>query len=381
MVAVGLLLLPRFPTYHEDAWILILYLASVVPQVFMYDWVGIGLEQMTWVGLVKTCRSLFYAVLVLLLLRYCDGWLGWPAQRWVPLFFLAGFIASNRIMAWRVTRWLGGRVVPSFHGWSVWRERLGQAGPIGASNVTIRVVLGIDVILLGALADPVIVGSYSAAAKILFVLIVAVEVLWKAFLPRLSRLWQTSVTDFRRRFNSYLGLVWAGFLPVAAGGFVLGERMMAELYGDAFAGAGPVFRILSFSYVVLALGMFFGNTLIACDRQRAYFPPLLVSAVVAVAGNLWLVPRYGALGACWAMLTAHSLLFLTTAWICRQLLSRRLLWPVAISVAASAIMVLGLIWLQAWPTWALVGVGLVLYGCVAGPPLWRWSRANPSTGV
>jgi O-antigen/teichoic acid export membrane protein len=370
----GLLLLPLFPAHAEDVWVLVLYLLAVVPQIFMYDWIGIGLEQMTWVGIVKTCRSLFYAVLILLLLGRCEGWLGWPAYRWVPVMFLGGFIASNRIMAWRLTSWLGGGIGPAFTGGKEWLHRLSEAAPIGASNVTTRIVLGIDVILLGALTDPTIVGSYAAAAKILFVLIVAVEVLWKAFLPRLSRLWKESRAAFRGRFNLYLGLVWAGFIPAAIGGFVLGERLMGELYSDAFTNAGPVFRILSFSYVILASGMFFGNALIASDRQRAYFPPLLVSAVVAVVANLLLIPVHGALGACWAMLLAHGTLFGLTFWICRRFCSCWLLWPSGVAIVASLVMVQVIRLAERWPTVILISLGIVVYVVLAGPPLWLWSR-------
>ncbi len=374
VLAAGALLLPLFPSWRDDPWILVLYLLAVVPQVFMYDWIGIGLEQMTWVGIVKICRSLFYALLLLGLLKACDGWLGWPAPRWVPVMFLAGFVLSNRVMAWRLGRWLGGGVRPRFGGWGEWRRRLGDAAPIGASSLTIRVVLGIDLIVLGVLVDPETMGSYAAAAKILFVLIIAVEVLWKALLPRLSRLWQESPEAFRERLNLYLGLVWAGFLPVAAGGLVIGERLMVLLYGEAFRGAGPVFRILSFAYVLLSLGMFLGNALIASDRQRAYFPPLLASAAVATAGNLILVPRLGALGACWAMLCAHALLCLTTAWVCRALLARSLLMPILTAASAALLMSAALRPLGAWPVVLQIGLGATLYVVLAGPPLWWWAR-------
>jgi O-antigen/teichoic acid export membrane protein len=374
VLAIGMACLPLFPAFRLDPWIFLVYLILVVPQVFMLDWVGIGLEQMTWVGIVKICRSLFYALLVLLLLTRLDGLAGWPAQRWAPVMFLIGFIVSNRIMTWRLGRWVGAAAVPVWAGWREWRRRLGQAGPIGASNITVRIVLGIDVILLGALADPAIVGSYAAAAKILFVLIVAVEVLWKAFLPRLSRLWADSAGAFRHRFNLYLGLVWAGFVPAAAGGFTVGERLMQQVYGDAFGGAGVVFQILSFSYVLLSLGMFFGNTLIAIDRQQAYFPPLVAAAVAAVLGNLLLVPRHGALGACWAMLISHSLLFVWTTWTCRRLLGPALALPFLTSLLGTAAMVVVIRLLAFWPLAALIAVGAVVYGMAAGPLLWRWSR-------
>jgi O-antigen/teichoic acid export membrane protein len=371
---IGLPLLPLLPSWRDDPWILILYLGTVLPQVFMYDWIGIGLERMGWVGLVKTCRSLFYALLVLLLLHRLDGWLGWPAPRWVPVFFLLGFIGSNVVMAQGVRRWLGGRVRPSRGQPGQWRRRLAQAGPIGAGNLTVRLVLQADILVLGLLADPAVVGTYSAAAKVLFVLIVAVEVLWKALLPRLSRLWQESPAVFRARFNLYLGLVLAGFLPAAVGGALLGPRLMSALYGEAFGAAGPVFRVLSFAYVALALGLFFGNSLIASDRQRAYFPPLLLSAILALGGGLLLVPHHGALGACWAMLTAHGALLVTTGWICRGSLARGLWRPVVAALLGVAAMAVVLHLLAAWPVFLLVGVGVMTYGLVAGPWLFLWSR-------
>ena len=117
VLLLGILILPRFPTFAEDPWILILYCLVVVPQIFMYDWIGIGLEQMTWVGIVKSCRSLVYALLVFPLLGLLDGWLGLPAQRWVPLLFLISIFAVNTVMALKVKHWLGGAVRPRFGGW------------------------------------------------------------------------------------------------------------------------------------------------------------------------------------------------------------------------------------------------------------------------
>jgi O-antigen/teichoic acid export membrane protein len=149
---------------------------------------------------------------------------------------------------------------------------------------------------------------------------------------------------------------------------------MASLYGTAFGDAGDVFQILSFAYVLLALGMFFGNILIASDRQQAYFPPLLASAAIAVVGNVLLIPRWQALGACWAMLAAHATLFSWTAWICRRLLTRHLLRPLVVSGAASLVMAIVLRLPAGWPVLALMGLGAVVYLGLAAPFLWSWAR-------
>lgn len=374
VLVVGLLMLPLFPAHREDHWVLPLFLLMVFPQVFMLDWIALGLEQMGWAGAIKAVRSLFHAGLLLLLLGPIDGWLGWPAYRWVPVLFLVGYLASNQIMAWRAGRWLGGSVRPAFPGWKEWRSRLVQSSPMGAGSLTVRVLIGIDVIILGLLIDPASVGVYCAAAKILGIIIIGGEVLWRAILPRFSRLWSESKDLFRQKVNTYLGAFAFCILPLGACGLVLGDRVMIDLYGQDFATGGAVFRILSISYVALSLGRFLSLTLVASDRQHAIFRPLLGSALVAVAGNLVLIPRLDMLGACWSMLAAHVLLLGWMILICRKLITGRLIITVAFFATAAAVAAFVVMRLPAWHSGALAGTGALVYLILGLPYLVRLRR-------
>jgi O-antigen/teichoic acid export membrane protein len=375
VLAAGLLLLPRLPFFYEDPWIFLLYLLAVVPQVLMFDWVGVGLERMTWPAAAKVVRSLVYAGAVLLLLARLDGVLGWPDRRWVPLLLLCSLSAGNLVIAVPLARWLGGPVWPAFGGLADWRARLAVVAPLGGAIVVMRILLNADIVALGLLAPPDVAGGYAAAAKIVFVLVTAVEVLWNALLPRLSRLWRESPTRFRARLALYLGLVLALFAPAAAGGAALGGPFVRVLYGAQFPNAGVVFRLLSVSYVVLAIGQFFGNALVASDRQRAAFPPVAAAAVVAIAMAALLIPRAGAAGAAVAMLLAHVTLLAGSAWACRRLIGRRLGEAAGITVTAAVAMGFVVARVGAvWPLAATIVVGIALYAALAGWPLWRWYR-------
>ncbi len=379
VLVIGLLVLPLFPFYVQDRLVFWLYLATVVPQVFMQDWIGIGLERMRWVGIAKTSRSLCYAVLVLLALKPLVG-LGWlAAQRWVPVIFLISFFGSNLTIAIPVTRWLGQAVRPRYGEPAEWRRRWSLAAPIGASIVMLRILLNIDIILLGVLATPAVAGAYAAAARIIFLLVVAMEVLWKALLPRLSRLAKTSPAAFRRSFNQYLGLVLAGLLPVAVGGYAVGPELIDLLYSGRLPEAGRVFQVLAVSYTLLSVGWFFGNSLVAMDRQREYFPPLLVCAAVAVVGCVTLVPRLGGIGASWGMFGAHALLVTVLGLTCRRLFSRRLWGALSVIVPALLVLLLVLRLTAGWPVPARIVAGGASYLALAGYPLLRWSRGGADT--
>ena len=371
--AVGLILLPRLPFYHQDQTLFLLYLAMIVPQVFMQDWIGLGLERATWVGIARIGSSLVYALLILLALRPLADLTGWPPYRLVPALLIVAFIGGNILIFIPVTRWLGRPVWPRFAAPREWRRRWRETAPIGASTVTLRILFSIDIIVLGILANPAVAGDYAAAAKVVFLFVIAMEVLWKALLPRLSRLAGESRTGFRRSFNLYLALVLAGLVPAAVGGVLLGPDLISLLYGDRFPAASRVFQILAVSYSLLSVGWFLGNSLIAQDRQAEYFPPLLVSALVALIGCLVLVPRFGSLGASFGMLGGHALLLVSLGVVSRRQLSGALWRPLA-TIAAATMLLAGVIWMTAgWHPLARIALAASVYVAVMALPVRRWS--------
>lgn len=375
---VGLLLLPRFPFYEHAPWVFILYLATVLPQVYMQNWIAIGLERMPIVGVSRIVRSLTYAVLVLVALRHLDGFLGHPAPHWVPAIFLLAMILSNLVVNIPLARWLGQFVHPQLPSWPEARRRWRETGSVGANILILRVLINIDIILLGILAAPVVAGNYAAASRIMFLLVVAVEVLWAALLPRLSRLAKESRRDFIRTFNLYFGLVSVLLLPTALGGYLVGPDFVAFIYKGKFSDAGPVFQVLAISYSMLALGTFLGNTLLADDRQRWYFLPLIASSATAVIGVILLVPQHMGLGASWAMASAHGLLLLIMLIINFRKFNAAL-GRVLISVLpALAVMAAALLALEHTHVLIRIPAAVFTYLLFAAWPVRRFQKQTPA---
>ncbi len=369
---VGLLVLPLLPFTREDPVVFTLYLAAVLPQPFMQSWLAVGLERMGWVGTTKTARSLFYALAVLLILPRLAPEAGRHGARIVPAVFLGTMILGNLVIMTPVARWFGRPVLPHLPARAEMLRRWREAGPIGGGTVILRVLLNIDLILLGILADPEAAGAYAAAARIIFLVVVAVEVLWAALLPRLSRLWSRDREAFVRAFNLYLGGVCVLLVPVAVGGVLVGGDLIALLYRGGYGESGPIFRVLSVSYAMLAVGTFMGNALLAQDRQHRYLRPLVIAAVVAIAGNLLLVPRLGAVGAAWGMLASHAVLLVQVALLNRHLWRPALGTMLAVAVTAAAVMGLAVWAMGTAPVIARVAVGGLLYLSLVSWPALRF---------
>lgn len=380
VLVAGALTLPLFPFYREDPVLMLLYLAAVVPQVFLLEWVGTGLEKTAAVGAAKVFGSLMYGLLVLGVLPFLDGFAGWPATRWVPVLFLVAFTLTGVVLARQAGRWLHGFARPVLPARSEARRRLADAAPIGASALTMRVLVSGDLILLGILASPEAVGLYAAPAKIGLLAVIAMEVLWKALLPRMSRYAGQSLELFRSRFRLYLALIVGAVLPLGLAGILAGPAIVVFVFGSEYDAGGPIFRVLAASYAALAVAWFLGHSLLAADRQRQFFPPLMIAAVTAMAGGLILIPRLGGLGAAFGMLAGHLLLLVLLGVVCRAWFDRSLARP-ALAVGTGLVIQGAVHYLMARADGTEKGVltamflGLAAGFALSGPVLWRWWRA------
>jgi O-antigen/teichoic acid export membrane protein len=382
VLGLGLLVLPRLPFYQHAPVVFLLYLATVIPQVYTQNWVAVGLEKMGWVGASRIVRSLVYATLVLVGLRHLGDLNGQPAAIWVPAIFLVAMIASNLVVNIPLARWFGGFLHPRMPSWQEATQRWRETSSIGTNIIILRVLFNIDILLLGVLAAPEAAGNYAAASRVIFLLVVAVEVLWAALLPRLSRLAKQSRPAFQASFNLYLGLVSAILLPTAVGGYLVGKDFMHLLYGEKFPAAGPVFQVLAVAYTMLALGTFLGNTLLAENRQKWYLLPLVVSSLTATFGVMVLVPNQGVQGAAWAMFCAHGLLLAILLVVnFRNFLPQLGLLLVGIVPALTA-MTLTIGALGTRPVVWRVPAAIVVYLLLAAWPVLRFQRQlRPRTAV
>jgi O-antigen/teichoic acid export membrane protein len=289
----------------------------------------------------------------------------------VPLLFLTAMAASNLLVGSAARRWFGHWILPTRPDGAELRRRWREALPIGTANVVLRVLLNVDLLVLGLLATPEAAGHYAAAARVIFLLVVAVEVLWSALLPRQARLAAREPEAFRRTFNLYFGCLVAVLLPVAVGGRGLSAELIDLLYGSQYAEAAPVFANLAVSYSLLAMAMYLGNSLVASDRQRDYVRPLALAATAAAAATAVLVPSRGAVGASLGMLAGHTLLAATLSLVTRRHFDRSVGLLVAALLPGLAVMALVVARTPAWSPLLRVATGAATYLAAAALPV-RW---------
>ncbi|MBK9175449.1 MAG: polysaccharide biosynthesis C-terminal domain-containing protein [Flavobacteriales bacterium] len=125
-------------------------------------------------------------------------------------------------------------------------------------------------------------------------------------LPMFSRLLQQRA-DVSSLAGLAFKLVMAGALGVAVFGSMHAREVMALLYSEHLAEATPVFALLLWSFVAVGATYVFGTLLTAGGELRALNWMAGCGALLNIALNAFLIPRWQAEGAAWAALITQVL--------------------------------------------------------------------------
>jgi O-antigen/teichoic acid export membrane protein len=182
------------------------------------------------------------------------------------------------------------------------------AAPFALAAVFSRVYSYVDSVMLSKLGTVEDVGLYGAAYKLTFAFIFLPSSLAAALYPAMSEYYHRDRRHLAGVYADsfkYLLLVAA---PVAFGISALAEPILRLVFSDAFASAAPALRVIVFTLPFAFLYWPTGALLNACDRQARNTTAMGVTMAVNVAMNVFLLPRYGALGAAIASLVSNAVL-------------------------------------------------------------------------
>ena len=152
-----------------------------------------------------------------------------------------------------------------------------------------------DRYMVDMMCSPELNGLYTAAYKIPNLLIYAISIFDSA--------WKLSVSaeEDPEACAAFYSRVWRVYTTLAflgGGGLILCSRICARiLFAEAFEAAWVYIPILTFATVFTALCTFLGSVYFASKRTMGSMLTALAGAVLNVALNLLLIPRFDAMGA------------------------------------------------------------------------------------
>lgn len=172
-----------------------------------------------------------------------------------------------------------------------------------------RVFTFLDSVLLSYLAGDVQVGLYQIAFKIVFALQFLPLAFTASLYPALSAYWQNNKRQLSITFERSINYLTIISLPIIAGIFLLSDKIVL-LFKEGYSSSVLPLKIAIFSLFFIFLNFPIGSLLNACDKQKINTFNMIKTAVLSVALNLILIPRYQAAGAAMAVLLSNAFMFI-----------------------------------------------------------------------
>lgn len=286
----------------EDARVIVAsYAIAVLPYCMSLEWALWGIGNYTIMAVARAIVSVLplAAIGVCVMARV-------PSNFAIPASAGLGFAGSALLSRWAVL----GRSQPiESESERAARLKIQDAlswKPIlvlGAAFACNQLFNNIDALLLGGLASLRQVGLYNGAYRLITAALGVYYLLTTATFPRLARV--EICNRGIRHLRPYLILVATA--GVAAGSLtaLLSESIIRVFYGEAFQPAAKMLELLSGVIPLDFITTLCGTTLIAWGHSKRVLVATALSAVINVVANLIWIPKFGAIGACWATIVAY----------------------------------------------------------------------------
>lgn len=199
------------------------------------------------------------------------------------------------------------------------RRMVLAAIPIGGVHITSYVYNYLDTIMIGAMRSPEEVGWYSAAYRLFEGPMIFPVVVGTVLMPRISRAYAERNADLFRTIAIGFALVLGLGVACTLIWLVIAAPAIRVFYGEAFANSTPALRILTLGGTTIAfVNHFFQTTLISINKQRAVLISAICGLVFNAALNLYLISRFGYVGAAWATVVSAFFVLVVIAIVGAQ---------------------------------------------------------------
>ena len=235
-------------------------------------------------------------------------------------FVIAYRATGQQMINWRATL-------------SMSKELLRDSWPLILSDVVILIYMRADKIMIGEMVGSAELGIYSVAALVAEALYFIPTAVSSSLFPSVVEAKSVSEELFYRRLQQFYNLMaflaYAVALPVT---FLAGWGVPL-LFGAAFTRAGAMLVGLVWAGMFINLMIARSCYMVAMNWTRLHFITDFLGCVVNVSINLYLIPRYGGMGAVIASCIAYWFVAHGSCFLFRPLLrtggmlTRAMLYP------------------------------------------------------
>jgi O-antigen/teichoic acid export membrane protein len=255
-------------------------------------------------------------------------------------------------------------------------RRLVREGlPFGLQLFFGAVYLSVDVLLLELLAGDAAAGTFRGAVMLITLFPILANTLTTGYFPRLARR-LGDPAGAGEELGFLCRVLLAVSLPAAVGGALVAGPLLQLVGGDGFAASAAPFAWMCALIPLRYLNLALSTGLSTLDRQGDRTRAALGSALLSVALNAALIPRFGVMGAAWTAIAVEVAQALWLRTRLRGVAEGLGLGPSAARSGLGALLMGAAVWALGGQHVLVQIAGGVVVFAVAGRALGAWSPAD-----
>jgi O-antigen/teichoic acid export membrane protein len=220
----------------------------------------------------------------------------------------------------------------------------------------------LDIMILSRLLGAEAVGEYSAAYRLMYLLVMVGDNVLSAAYPTMTRIFHHGRNNFSLMIEQAGKYLLMLYLPIALGVTLLSPKIVMLVFGEKFTAAVPALRVVIWIALPYMLNKLFTNGLVAANQQRLDLRVNLLRLLVSLSLHYLLITRFGMIGAAWALLAGCTSAVPLQLYYLRDFLRyKTVLANVCKPILAAALMTLGLMFTAIWPVVLQIVAGAAIY--------------------
>ena len=294
----------------DDRFYALIQSTVVLSALFDISWFYFGIEKFKLTVAISTAIKLLTVLCIFLLVRQRD-------DLWKYCMIMSMGILFNQLALWYPLKKYVRFVRPSVH------SVLSHLKPLlilFIPAIAVSLYKYMDKIMIGAISGKVQLGYYENAEKVINISLSVIGALGTVMLPRMSNLMQSSKRDAVLRYITVsMRYIMILSFAIAFGLAGVGQVFAPLFWGEEFTPSGMIIIGLaatipfwSFANVIRT------QYLIPAERDKDYLYSVMLGAVVNLAINYALIPKFGSMGATVGTIAAEVSVCAFQGWVVRK---------------------------------------------------------------
>jgi O-antigen/teichoic acid export membrane protein len=189
-----------------------------------------------------------------------------------------------------------GMIKPEFD-WLFLKPTINAALPFFLSALVDTIAFKIDIVMLSSMKGDIVVGWYSAAYRLLEVMMFVPATFGGSIFPVFSKFYVSSQESLKLAYKKsfeYLSII---ALPISVGTTILAEKIIFIIYAENYGPSITALRILIWTIPVIFLAFLMGTMLASINKQALAVKINLFGMLLNILINFILIPKYSLYGA------------------------------------------------------------------------------------